>query len=145
MVLLATFFYGLTAQLARRPSRQKYGSLVVTSRMLALAAIWTAPFGIWGLTDSEFAWSSAAATAVLGVLGTGLAFGLMGTLIARVGGPRASFITYLIPVVACSWAPPSATTRSHRSPWPAWCWWWAAPSSPAVARRSVRKGTLRHG
>jgi len=99
MVLLATFFYGLAGNLAT-PISQKYGSLVVTSRMLALAAIWTAPFGIWGLTDSEFAWSSAAATAVLGVLGTGLAFGLMGTLIARVGGPRASFITYLIPVVA---------------------------------------------
>jgi len=99
MVLLATFFYGLAGNLAT-PISQKYGSLVVTSRMLALAAIWTAPFGIWGLTDSEFAWSSAAATAVLGVLGTGLAFGLMGTLIARVGGPRASFITYLIPVVS---------------------------------------------
>lgn len=99
MVLVATFFYGLAGNLAT-PISQKYGSLVVTSRMLALAAVWTAPFGIWGLADSTWAWSSAAATAVLGVLGTGLAFGLMGTLIARVGGPRASFITYLIPVVS---------------------------------------------
>ena len=99
MVLVATFFYGLAGNLAT-PISQKYGSLVVTSRMLALAAIWTAPFGIWGLTKSDFAWSSAAATAVLGVFGTGLAFGLMGTLISRVGGPRASFITYLIPVVS---------------------------------------------
>ena len=40
------------------------------------------------------------AVAVLGVLGTGIAFALMGTLVGRVGSTRASFITYLIPVVA---------------------------------------------
>jgi drug/metabolite transporter (DMT)-like permease len=34
------------------------------------------------------------------VLGTGVAFALMGTLVSRVGGPRASFITYLVPVVS---------------------------------------------
>jgi drug/metabolite transporter (DMT)-like permease len=37
---------------------------------------------------------------VLAVAGTGLAFVLMATLVGRVGGPRASFITYLIPVVS---------------------------------------------
>jgi drug/metabolite transporter (DMT)-like permease len=37
---------------------------------------------------------------VLGVVGTGIAFALMGTLVGRVGSTRASFITYLIPVVA---------------------------------------------
>ena len=35
-----------------------------------------------------------------GVLGTGLAFVIMGTLVGRVGSTRASFITYVIPVVA---------------------------------------------
>ena len=34
------------------------------------------------------------------MLGTGLAFVLMGTLTGRVGATRASFITYCIPVVA---------------------------------------------
>ena len=63
-------------------------------------SVWTAPFGLWGLAHSSFGWSAAAATTVLGVLGTGLAFALMGTLVSRVGGPRASFITYLIPVVS---------------------------------------------
>ena len=40
------------------------------------------------------------AVVVLGVLGTGLAFALMGNLVGRVGSTRASFITYLIPAVA---------------------------------------------
>jgi drug/metabolite transporter (DMT)-like permease len=74
--------------------------VVVMSKMLALASVWTLPFGLWGLAHSGFGWGSAAATAVLGVFGTGLAFALMGTLVGRVGGPRASFITYLIPVVS---------------------------------------------
>ena len=99
MVLAATLFYGVATNLAS-PLSQKYGSVVVMSRMLAWATLWTAPFGIWGIAHSGFGWGSAAATAVLGVLGTGLAFALMGTLISRVGGPRASFITYLIPVVS---------------------------------------------
>ncbi len=58
------------------------------------------PFGVVGVSDSEFAWSSLLATLAVGVLGTGLAFVLMGTLSGRVGPTRASFITYLIPVVA---------------------------------------------
>jgi drug/metabolite transporter (DMT)-like permease len=33
-------------------------------------------------------------------VGTGLAFVIMGTLVGRVGSTRASFITYLIPVIA---------------------------------------------
>jgi drug/metabolite transporter (DMT)-like permease len=36
----------------------------------------------------------------LGVVGTGIAFAFMGSLVGRVGSTRASFITYLIPVVA---------------------------------------------
>ena len=41
-----------------------------------------------------------AAVLVLGVVGTGLAYLLMGTLVSRVGPTRASFITYLIPGVS---------------------------------------------
>ena len=99
MVLAATFFYGLASNLAVSVT-QKYGSVTVMSKMLALATVWTMPFGIWGLTGSDFDWGATAATTVLGVFGTGLAFALMGTLVSRVGGPRASFITYLIPVVS---------------------------------------------
>ena len=37
---------------------------------------------------------------VLGIVGTGVAYLLMGTLVGRVGPTRASFITYLIPGVS---------------------------------------------
>ena len=46
------------------------------------------------------------AVVVLGVVGTGIAFALMGTLVGRVGSTRASFITYLIPVVALALGSP---------------------------------------
>jgi drug/metabolite transporter (DMT)-like permease len=82
------------------PLTQRYGSLPVMARMLALAVVWTAPLGVAGLTGSSFAWGPLVAIAALGALGTGLAFVLMGTLVSRVGSSRASFATYLIPVVA---------------------------------------------
>jgi drug/metabolite transporter (DMT)-like permease len=36
----------------------------------------------------------------LGLLGTGLAFVLMATLVGRVGGPRGSVAIYFVPIVA---------------------------------------------
>lgn len=99
MVLFATLCYGLATNIAG-PVQQRYGSVPVMARMLVLATIWTAPFGMVGLADSSFTMTAALANAVLGVAGTGLAFVLMATLVGRVGGPRASFITYLIPVIS---------------------------------------------
>ncbi len=99
LVLAATVFYGLSVNIAA-PVQQRYGSLPVMARMLALATLWTTPYGLWGLARSEFAWDSLAAVAAVGVLGTGVAFVIMGTLVGRVGPTRASFITYAIPVVA---------------------------------------------
>ena len=99
MGLLATVCYGFAINIAA-PITQRYGSLPVMARMLAWASIWTAPLGLIGLGSSTFAWSSFVAVVALGVLGTGLAFVLMGHLVARVGSTRASMATYLIPVVA---------------------------------------------
>jgi drug/metabolite transporter (DMT)-like permease len=99
LVLVAVGCYGVAINIAA-PLTQRYGSLPVMNRMLALAVLWTAPLGIAGLTGSSFAWGPLAAIAALGALGTGLAFVLMGRLVSRVGSSRASFATYLIPVVA---------------------------------------------
>jgi drug/metabolite transporter (DMT)-like permease len=99
MVLTATLCYGFATNLAGTVQR-KYGSVTVMAQMLALGTLWTTPFGLYGLARSDFAWGSAAAIAVLGLVGTGLAFTFMASLVGRVGGPRASFITYLIPVVS---------------------------------------------
>jgi drug/metabolite transporter (DMT)-like permease len=99
LVLLAVVCYGVAINIAA-PLTQRYGSLPVMARMLALAVVWTAPLGLVGLTRSSFEWGPLAAIATLGAVGTGLAFVLMGTLVSRVGSSRASFATYLIPVVA---------------------------------------------
>ncbi len=99
MALGATFCYGIATNLAG-PLQHRYGSVAVMGKMLALATLWTAPFGVYGWAKSSFALGPAVAVAVLGVVGTGVAFALMATLVGRVGGPRATFITYLIPVVS---------------------------------------------
>jgi drug/metabolite transporter (DMT)-like permease len=99
LALLATICYGFAINIAA-PLTQRYGSLPVMARMLALASLWTAPFGLVGTAGSGFGWRSMLAVSVLGILGTGLAFVLMGRLVSRVGSQRGSFATYLIPVVA---------------------------------------------
>jgi len=99
MVIAATVCYGYATNLAG-PLQRKYGSVAVMGQMLAWGTLWTTPFGILGALRSDFAWRSAAAVSVLGVVGTGIAFAIMATLVGRVGGPRASFITYLIPIVS---------------------------------------------
>ena len=99
LALMATVCYGVAINIAA-PLSQRYGALPVMARMLALASVWTAPMGLLGVRGSAFAWSSIAAVMSLGILGTGIAFVLMGRLVSRVGSTRASFATYLIPVVA---------------------------------------------
>jgi len=99
LVILATICYGFAINLAG-PMQQRYGSVNLTAKMLALATIWTAPYGLWEIGDAQWEFRPVAAVVFLGVVGTGIAFALMGSLVGRVGSTRASFITYLIPVVA---------------------------------------------
>jgi drug/metabolite transporter (DMT)-like permease len=99
LIVLATVCYGFAVTLAG-PLQQRYGSVNLMAKVLALATIWTAPYGLWQIGDASWELGPVVAVVVLGVVGTGIAFALMGTLVGRVGSTRASFITYLIPVVA---------------------------------------------
>ncbi len=99
LVVTATLGYALSLNLVP-PLQQKYGSLPLMARVQWVATLMVIPFGLIGLGDSSFAWPSLLAVAAIGVLGTGLAFVLMGTLVGSVGATRASFLTYLVPVVA---------------------------------------------
>lgn len=99
LVLVAMVLYGLSANLAV-PLQQRYGSLATLFRAQLAALVVILPFGLWGLTNSTFAWGPALAMIPLGVLGTGLAFVLMATLVGRVGGPRGAVALYVVPVVA---------------------------------------------
>lgn len=99
MVLGASACYGVAANLAV-PLQQRYGSLPLMARMLALAAVWTLPGGIVSVGQSTWEVWPTTSIVIIGALGTGLAFVIMGTLVGSVGATRASLITYLIPVVA---------------------------------------------
>jgi drug/metabolite transporter (DMT)-like permease len=99
LVLLATFCYGLATNLAA-PLQARYGSRGVMTRMLALASVWTLPFGLSSVRGSTIELAPLLAVLVLGIVGTGVAYLLMGSLVSRVGPTRASFITYLIPGVS---------------------------------------------
>jgi drug/metabolite transporter (DMT)-like permease len=99
LILVATICYGIAFNVAT-PLQQRYGSLPVMARILTVGAILTAPLGLFSIPGSHFAWSALAATGAVGILGTGVAFVLMGRLVGRVGPTRASIVGYLIPVVA---------------------------------------------
>lgn len=99
LVLLATVCYGLATNLVA-PLQGRYGSQAVMGKMLALATIWTLPYGLLSLDGSSVEIGPLAAIVVLGVVGTGLAFLLMGGLVGRVGPTRATFITYCMPPVS---------------------------------------------
>ena len=99
MILAALSCYGVALNLAG-PLQRRLGSLPVIVRSLSVAFVLTAPLGIIGIGDSSFAWRSTIAVAVLGALGTGLAFVLMASNAGNFGSTRASSTTYLIPAVA---------------------------------------------
>lgn len=99
LVLAATACYGVALNLTP-PLQAKYRSLTVMTYMLALATIWTLPFALIELGEAHWEVGPVLAVLVLGIVGTGLAFAMMGELVASVGPTRASFITYLIPGVA---------------------------------------------
>ncbi len=99
LILIALASYGLAYNIAV-PLQQRYGSLPVIWRALAVGLVLTLPMGLAGLDESTFAWRPLLACLALGVLGTGVAYVAMGTLAGRVGSTRASITTYVIPVVA---------------------------------------------
>jgi drug/metabolite transporter (DMT)-like permease len=92
LILVATICYGIAFNVAT-PLQQRYGSLPVMARILAMGGgAETAPLGVASIPGSSFVWSALAATATVGVLGTGLAFVLMAAWSAGSGrpGPRSS-------------------------------------------------------
>jgi len=103
MLLIAIACYGVSINLMS-VLVPRYGSIPVVARSLALACVWTAPFGVWSLPRSTFAWPAFVSSFVLGALGTGIAYAAMGRLIHNVGSVRASYVTNIVPVVSLALA-----------------------------------------
>ncbi len=96
---LVTLGYAIGPMIIER----KLGSLPalgVVAASLGLTAIAYAPLGLAQLPTTVPSPSVLFAVAVLGVVCTALAFVLFFALIAEVGGPRATVITYVNPAVA---------------------------------------------
>jgi ammonia channel protein AmtB len=68
LVVFATVCYGLAVTLAA-PMQQKYGSVNLMAKVLALATIWTAPYGLWQIGDAGWEVGPVLAVVVLGVVG----------------------------------------------------------------------------
>jgi drug/metabolite transporter (DMT)-like permease len=99
MILVALGCYGVALNVAA-PLQRRLGSLPVIGRVLGVALVLTAPFGIAAVRGSEFEWGSATAVVVLGAFGTGLAYVTMAANAGRYGSTRAASTTYLIPGVS---------------------------------------------
>ena len=99
LVLLATVCYGFAMNVT--PALQaKYGAVVLMSNVLSVAALFCVPYALLDFGDNEWRTVPMLSLLVLGAVGTGIAYWVMVSLVGRVGSIRASFITYLIPVVS---------------------------------------------
>ena len=99
LILVATICYGIAFNIAT-PLQQRYGSLPVMARILAIGAVLTAPLGVVSIPGSQLRLVGAPRGRRGGRARDGVAFVLMGRLVGRVGATRASIVGYLIPVVA---------------------------------------------
>ena len=91
--------YALSVLYAGRAVRS-FPPLEVAVGQLAVGALLAAPVALAQLPSEAPAAKAVAAIFALGALGTGLAFLLYFTLIARAGASRAILVTYLVPAFA---------------------------------------------
>ena len=99
LVLVATLCYGFAFNMAS-PLQAKYGGIVLMSNVLLVASVANIPYALVDLGENEWQVSSAVALATVGIVGTGIAYWIMASLVGRVGSLRSSLITYLIPIVS---------------------------------------------
>jgi drug/metabolite transporter (DMT)-like permease len=99
----ASLCYGFGVNLIRRHLAGIPAGAVAAATLLG-ASLLTAPLAIWTWPQQPVPVRSWIAAALLGILCTGIAFVLYYRLINRIGGPRASMVTYLVPLFAVLWA-----------------------------------------
>lgn len=97
-LLLALVSYAVSTNLAR-PLQAKYSPASLMLHVELVACVLSLPYGIYGISQSNFAWSSLMALIALGALGTGYAFTLFSVLLKRTGIARSMIPTYFTPVV----------------------------------------------
>jgi drug/metabolite transporter (DMT)-like permease len=99
LILVAVACYALATNIAV-PLQQRYGSLTVIARALAVAFVLLAIPGAVALGQSDVTAGSIAAVVPLGILSTGVGYVTFSTLVGRAGATRGAVAIYLVPVVA---------------------------------------------
>jgi drug/metabolite transporter (DMT)-like permease len=99
LILVALVSYGIALNLAR-PLQQRHGAVPIIWRGQAVAVALTAPLGVLDLLEARWMPGPLLAILMLGALGTGVAFIVIGVAAVRLGATRASAAAFLIPAVA---------------------------------------------
>jgi len=100
---LAALCYGFAINLVKRHVHDLPPQSVAAAT-LTFAALLVLPFAIAEWPTAAIPGRSWAAAIALGVVCTGFAFWLFYRLIKRIGGPRTSTVTYLVPLFGVAWA-----------------------------------------
>jgi drug/metabolite transporter (DMT)-like permease len=100
---LAALLYGVSANLIRRSLLGIAASAVAGATLLCASALML-PLAIATWPRAPIGVASWISALLLGVMCTGAAFVLYYRLILRIGAPRASTVTYLIPLFGVIWA-----------------------------------------
>ena len=101
-VVLAALSYSAAGLFAARRLRETEPLVIAAGSMIG-AAIVTTPFGLATLPGSLPGWKEIASVAVLGVVGTGIAYVLYFAMIRDAGASRSILVTYLVPPVALAY------------------------------------------
>ncbi len=99
----AAVCYGFGINLMRR-YLTGYPPAAVAAANLIAGSVLLAPLAAWNWPAQAIPAASWVSAVLLGVLCTGAAFVLYYRLVARIGAPRASTVTYLIPLFGVIWA-----------------------------------------
>ncbi len=100
---LAALFYGVGVNLIRHYLAGVPASAVAAATLLS-ASVFVAPFALLSWPRHPIPLHSWVSALALGVICTGVAFVFYYRLINRIGGSRASTVTYLIPLFGVMWA-----------------------------------------
>ena len=100
---VGAFLYGVSANLVKR----YFAGLppaAVAAATLAWGAILLSPFAVWQWPSAHVSTEAWFSLIALGVICTGIAYAFYYRLIQRVGAPRATTVTYLVPIFGVLWA-----------------------------------------
>ncbi len=100
---LAALCYGFAINLVKRHVHDLPPQSVAAAT-LTFASLFVLPFAVAEWPAAAIPGRSWAAAIALGVVCTGFAFWLFYRLIKRIGGPRTSTVTYLVPLFGVAWA-----------------------------------------